>query len=354
MVRLVLAGGGTGGHVYPLLALAEHLRELGHEVFALGTATGLEAELVPAAGFELIEIPKLSFPRRMNLTALRFPARYRALTNRVALEFRQRKIELVVGFGGYASAPAYSAAARLRIPFVVHEANVRPGLANRLGARKAAAVASAFPETKLARATVVGMPLRRDFLVTAELDSAQARIELGLDPMTPTLLVTGGSLGAQRINQGLLESLELIRAAGIQVFHIAGRTSGLEPISEPGYIRVSYLHRMDVAMAAATFAISRAGASTVAELMVFSVPSLLVPYPVGNGEQLFNARQAVSTGAAQLVLDRDFGVSSIAELVIPTISSPKLLREMRIAAKLNAVPDATERLANLVLAQLDT
>lgn len=354
MVKILLAGGGTGGHVYPLLALATYLREQGHEVHALGTAAGLEAELVPAAGFPLIEIPKVSFPRRLNANAIRFPQRYRALTRAVESQLTRLDIRLVIGFGGYAAAPAYSAAAKLGIPFVVHEANIRPGLANRLGSRKAAAVACAFPGTKLARATVVGMPIRRDFLDSLELDAAQARVELGLDPVTPTLLVTGGSLGAQRINQGLLDSLDLIRAAGIQVFHIAGKGSGLEPLSEQGYTRVSYLHRMDVAMAAASFAISRAGASTVAELMLFGVPALLIPYPVGNGEQLLNAQFAAASGAAIVVLDRDFGPASVAELVVPTISSGKVLQEMRNQAKKHSVPDATERLARLALSKLDT
>ena len=354
MVRVLVAGGGTGGHVYPLLAVAEALRSAGHEVVALGTTTGLEAELVPAAGFPLIEIAKLSFPRRLNAAALRFPLRYRNLTSQVASHLAELNTELVIGFGGYAAAPAYSAAASRRIPFVVHEANIRPGLANRLGARKAAAVACAFPGTKLPRAEVVGMPIRPDFLQSLNLDAAQARIELGLDPLTPTLLVTGGSLGAQRINQGVIASLDLIRAAGIQVFHIAGRGSGLEPVSEAGYLRVSYLHRMDVAMAAASFAVSRAGASTIAELMLFGVPSLLVPYPVGNGEQQQNAEFAVSVGAAFMVLDRDFEQTAIAEQVVPAISSAKRLQQMSDSAKLHSVPDATERLVRLALAQVDT
>lgn len=354
MAKILLAGGGTGGHVYPLLAVAECLRDWGHEVQVLGTSKGLEAELVPAAGFKLIEIPKLSFPRRLSMAALRFPAQYQALTRQVENQLAKLEIDVVLGFGGYVAAPAYSAAARLGIPFVVHEANIRPGLANRLGAKKAAAVACAFPGTKLARAEVLGMPIRRQFLQTLELDSAQARVELGLDPMTPTLLVTGGSLGAQRINRAVLDAHDLIRAAGIQVFHITGKGSGLDPLNEPGYLRVNYLSRMDVAMAAATFAISRAGASTVAELMLFGVPSLLVPYPVGNGEQQQNAEFAVATGSALLVLDKDFGSSAIAELVVPTVSSAKRLQEMSSLAKQHATPDAAERLAQLALKQLDT
>ena len=168
------------------------------------------------------------------------------------------------------------------------------------------------------------------------------------------MLVTGGSLGAQRINKGILASLELTRAAGIQVFHIAGKGSGLEPVTEPGYLRVGYLHRMDVAMAAASFAISRAGASTVSELMLFGVPALLVPYPVGNGEQQQNAEFAVGVGAAQMVLDRDFDHSAVAELVVPTISSAKRLQQMRKCARSNSAPNATERLVQLALAQVDT
>ncbi|MFM1926648.1 MAG: hypothetical protein RLZ06_224, partial [Actinomycetota bacterium] len=204
MTNYLLTGGGTAGHVNPLLALADAITK-GNEsdkVLALGTAEGLETRLVAERGYELATIAKLPFPRRLNAYAFRFPARFAAAVRQTRTLLKQRKIEVVVGFGGYASAPAYLAAALERVPLVIHEANALPGMANKLGAGFAKAIGVAFKSTPLRNAQFVGMPLRKEIeALASKQNKAAARSFFGLDPESFTLLVTGGSLGAKRINE---------------------------------------------------------------------------------------------------------------------------------------------------------
>lgn len=354
-MRFLLAGGGTAGHVNPLLALAEALRADGHEAVALGTAEGLEQRLVPQRNFELLTVPRLPLPRKLSFSLPLFPFRLWAAAWKVRGIIKQRKFDAVVGFGGYASAPAYLGAKLAGVPIVVHEANAKSGFANRLGARLGAQVGVAFGYSDITGAALVGMPLRSEILASvAGYDRQQARVELGLDPMLPTLLVTGGSLGARRLNLAVIAALGDLLRAGIQVLHIVGENADLEPLVEPGYLRLSYCDRMDAAIAASDFAISRAGASTVSEFTACGLPAAYVPYPVGNGEQRFNALGAVEAGAAIMCPDQEFDADFIRSRVIPLVSHQKSLNQMSVAAMSIAIPDGTERLKQFVLAAVDT
>lgn len=351
MSRYLLAGGGTAGHVNPLLAVADRLRERqpDSEVLVLGTAEGLESRLVPMRGYELLTIPKLPFPRRPNADALRFPGRWRASVRRVREILGERNIDTVIGFGGYASAPAYSAARRAGVPLAVHEANAKPGLANRLGARWTSAVGVAFEGTRLPHAQLVGMPLRREI---EQLDRATVRgralAELGLDDR-PTLLVTGGSLGARRINGTMLASAREVTSAGYQVFHIQGGASEFSDPGVAGYHLVDYCDRMELALAACDVAVSRAGAATVSELSALGIPAVYVPYPVGNGEQRFNAAGVVRAGGAILVDDGSFDGSWVAQALLPLLGDADRLREMAAAAAKAGVRDGSDRMIDLAL-----
>jgi len=355
MSRFLLAGGGTGGHVNPLLALGQYLRDSGHEAIALGTKEGLESRLVPNRGFELLTIPRLPLPRKLSFALFGFPFRLLAASLKVARIIRAREIDCVVGFGGYASAPAYIAAKLTRTPLVVHEANALAGFANKLGARLTSFVGVSFSNSDLKQATLTGMPIRAEIVKSASgYDQQQARVELGLDPMLPTLLVTGGSLGAKSINDTVIQSLEQLNAAGIQVLHIVGDKADLEEITLPGYRRMGYCQVMDVAIAASNFAVSRAGSSTVSEFTATGLPALYVPYPVGNGEQRLNALTVVEAGGGLLVADRDFTPEFVQSSLIPVISHAKGLKTMSKNAKSLGIVDATERLGALVLTALDT
>ena len=351
MTTYLLAGGGTAGHVNPLLALADRikLREPDAVVIALGTSEGLESRLVPLRGYELQTVARLPFPRKLNRYALSFFANYSKAVASVRELIETRGVDVVVGFGGYASAPAYDAARKAGVPYVIHEANALPGMANRRGAKHAAAVAVAFDGTPLKNAVVVGMPLRAEIeaLVSGS-DKAKAREHFGLDAKTPTLLVTGGSLGAKRINEAVDASRKVLAAAGIQVLHIMGNRSELPEVSEPLYVRIAYCDQMELAIAAADVAISRSGAATVSEFTAIGLPAVYVPYPVGNGEQALNASTAVAAEAAILVKDADFTPEFVANTVVPLVSNSKRIATMSAATSLIAISDGAERLYRLV------
>jgi UDP-N-acetylglucosamine--N-acetylmuramyl-(pentapeptide) pyrophosphoryl-undecaprenol N-acetylglucosamine transferase len=224
---ILLAGGGTAGHVNPLLATADALRarEPNATIIVLGTSEGLEARLVPERGYELVTIERVPFPRRLSMSALRFPWRFLRAVRNVRSLIARRGVEVVVGFGGYAAAPAYLAARREGIPLVVHEANALPGIANRVGSRLTNHTAVTFEGTPLRNAVRTGMPIRSEI---AQLDRTVARAaaisQWGLDSGRPVLLVTGGSTGAARINSTIVNSIHEIVAAGWQVIHTVGES----------------------------------------------------------------------------------------------------------------------------------
>ncbi|MFM6963599.1 MAG: undecaprenyldiphospho-muramoylpentapeptide beta-N-acetylglucosaminyltransferase [Micrococcales bacterium] len=351
MTAYLLTGGGTAGHVNPLLSLADAIRadEPNAEIVALGTAEGLEANLVPARGYQLETIERLPFPRKPSGYALAFPFKFARAVKQIRSLIKRDSIDVVVGFGGYASAPAYVAARFEKVPIVVHEANALPGIANKLGSRIATKIAVAFTGTGLPNEIVTGMPLRKEIeqLVTSS-RKAEARNHFGLDPDSFTLLVTGGSLGAKKLNDVIEASRTKLQAAGIQVLHIVGGRSDLAPESSKGYVRLTYCDRMDLAIASADFAVSRAGASTVAEFSAVGLPALYVPYAVGNGEQKHNLRGLLGAGGGVMVLDRDFTEAYVAADLIPLISSSKQLAAMAKAAKSVGIVDGTARLLSLV------
>jgi UDP-N-acetylglucosamine--N-acetylmuramyl-(pentapeptide) pyrophosphoryl-undecaprenol N-acetylglucosamine transferase len=347
----LLAGGGTAGHVNPLLAVADGLRERDSsaDVLVLGTAEGLEARLVPARGYELLIVDKVPFPRRPNRQALAFPGRFRRAVAQVRNHIRTHGVDVVVGFGGYASAPAYVAARREGVAFVVHEANAKPGLANVLGARSAAATGVAFDGTPLRGGEVVGMPLRKEVI---ELDRAATRGEaaeyFGLDAARPVLLVFGGSLGAQRLNEALEGSWADVLAAGWQLLHVTGERSELVDPEVPGYALRRYVDRMDLAFALADLIVSRSGAATVSEVSALGIPALYVPYSVGNGEQRLNAASAVAAGAAELLDDATFDGDAVRTIVIPLLGDADRLARMADAADRVGTRNGTENVIALV------
>lgn len=359
-LRVLLAGGGSAGHVSPLLALADALtrRDENTEIVVLGTQAGLESRLVPAAGYRLHTIPRVPLPRKPSPDMLKLPVRLRAAIKSAGAAIDELNADVVVGVGGYVSTPAYLAARRRGVPIVVHEANSKPGIANRIGARFAARVAIAFPGTPLRDAVLVGMPMRR---AIAGLDRRTARREaaadLGLDPHLPTLLVTGGSLGAQRLNTALADGAQSLSDAGIQVLHIAGagKTDAVAAMVDlPGYHLVDYVDGMENAYAVADLIVCRAGAGTVSEVTAVGLPAVYVPLPIGNGEQRLNAQPAVDAGAAWLYADSDFTAETVSGPVRGLAQDPDRLAEMSARAERLGRRDGAERLAELVEAAAET
>lgn len=363
-LSVVVAGGGTAGHVEPALALADAVCRRVPEavVTALGTTTGLEARLVPARGYALAEIPRVPLPRRPTVDLLRVPGRVGSAVRRTRAHLDRVQADVVVGFGGYVALPAYLAARRRRTPLVVHEANARAGLANRVGARLTPYVAVAVEGTGLRGAQVLGIPLRPQI---AHLDRAavraQARAELGLPADGPVLLVTGGSQGAQRLNTAVVGAAADLAAAGVHVLHLAGptqaeavlaalgRVAPLSPGAPPTHRVLPYVDRMDLAYAAADLAVCRAGAMTCAELSAVGLPAVYVPLPIGNGEQALNARPIVDGGGGLLVDDADFDAERVRSLVLGLLRDPLRLAAMGTAAARLGHRDADQALAELVL-----
>jgi UDP-N-acetylglucosamine--N-acetylmuramyl-(pentapeptide) pyrophosphoryl-undecaprenol N-acetylglucosamine transferase len=351
MTNYLLAGGGTAGHVNPLLALADEIMAQSSEnkLWALGTAEGLESRLVPERGFNLLTIERLPMPRKLNGYAFAFPFIFMRAVKVIREYIKSNQIDVVVGFGGYASAPAYRAAKAMKVPYVVHEANALAGYANKVGARSASAVAVTFANTDLPGASLTGMPLRKEIVELTKTDHRfEANQYFNLDPKLTTLLVTGGSLGAKSINETLEQSRTLLEAAGIQVIHIVGDRAGLADVVVGGYRRISYCSRMELAIAAADFAVARSGAATVSEFTAVGLPAIFVPYPVGNGEQSHNAEQVVSAGGAQLVLDTDFTPAYVASTLIPLLSNKKAVTEMAAKAKSVGIVSGSANLLKLV------
>jgi len=357
MTTYLFAGGGTAGHVNPLLATADRLvaREPDATVLVLGTSEGLEAKLVPERGYELLTIPRLPLPRRLNGDALRFPGRWRSTVTQVREILRDRHVDVVVGFGGYASAPAYRAARLEKAPTAIHEQNAKPGFANRFGARGTRFVGTTFASTKLTHSTVVGLPLRRE-IETLDLPPARSegRALFGLDHRMPTLLVTGGSTGALRINESVSRSIAAILGSGWQVLHLTGSRS---PVVDPGlagYHILEYCDRMELALAVADLAISRAGAGTLAELAALGIPAVLVPYAAGNGEQAYNAQDAVHAGGAIVVTDDAFTPEYVQSELPALLRNRARIADMAARMVSVGVRDGADRMVELVLAARDS
>jgi len=350
MTRVVLAGGGTAGHVNPLLAVADELQRShglsARDISVIGTSEGLESRLVPEAGLVLHTLARLPFPRKLNLQAVAFAPRFILATVQALRMITRHRADVVAGFGGYASAPVYVAAWLSRTPLVIHEANAVPGFANLLGATLTRQVLTAFPTPRLRGAQVIGMPMKRSITHPASRPSlAQARTHFGLKPRIKTLLVTGGSQGAKRINDTLASLSEVVTGAGWQVLHIVGGTRDIPSDMPLGYVGMKYCDRMDLALASATAVISRAGAATVSEIQVLHIPAVFVPYPVGNGEQEKNARDSIECGAAILVRDADFTREKVIATLLPILQNEGVLERMSRAAAGLGKSDAAEHMA---------
>jgi UDP-N-acetylglucosamine--N-acetylmuramyl-(pentapeptide) pyrophosphoryl-undecaprenol N-acetylglucosamine transferase len=349
-LSVVVAGGGSAGHIEPALALADavcRLRPDAH-VTALGTERGLDTTLIPPRGYDLRLIPPVPLPRRPSGDLLRLPMKVRGAIRRVREVLTDVDADVVVGFGGYVALPAYLGA-RGRVPIVVHEANARAGLANKVGARFAAKVVAAVPGSGLAGAEVLGIPLRR---AVTTLDRpalrAEARAAFGLPPDGPVLLVFGGSQGARTLNTALAAALPGLLDAGIGVLHAYGR-GGTAAAEMPGYVPLPYIDDMHLAYAAADVVLGRAGAMTVAEVSAVGLPAVYVPLPHGNGEQALNAGPVVAAGGGVLVPDAELtGDRALAEL-LPILTDPARLAAMGAAARASGHADADERLAHVVI-----
>lgn len=317
-MKILFAGGGTAGHIEPALAVARGWRERhsNDEILFIGTDSGLENQLVPAAGFPLHHIPKVAIARTLSLSLLKVPFQL-VFSIRKTISLL-RDVDCAIGFGGYVSAPLYCAAVLTRTPFVIHEQNARPGWANKIGARLTPFLAVSYPVNTgaLSGAELTGLPLRQDVLValqqadgnwkaarTAAKKSVCARYEI--DSAKPLIFIFGGSQGSVAINNVIAQAQQTFTSQGVSVIHGIGKNNHL-PASTDIYKPLNYIDEMAVLYLAADLLISRSGAVTCAEAAALSKYSLFIPLPIGNGEQALNAQALVGAGRAELLAQSEF------------------------------------------------
>lgn len=357
---VVLAGGGTAGHVEPAMAVADALTALDPRIriTALGTARGLETRLVPERGYHLELITPVPLPRKPSGDLARLPPRVWRAVRETRAVLDRVGADVVIGFGGYVALPAYLAArgrpGRRRIPVVIHEANARAGLANRVGARTADRILSAVPNSGLRRAEVVGVPVRAAIttLDRAAL-RAQARAHFAFSEDARVLLVFGGSQGAVSLNRAVSAAAADLAAAGVSVLHAHGPKNTLElrtpDAGDPPYVAVPYLDRMDLAYSASDMVICRSGAMTVAEVSAVGLPAIYVPLPIGNGEQRLNALPVVDAGGGMIVADGALTPELVAREVSGLLNDAPRLAAMTTAAALVGHRDAALQVARAAL-----
>lgn len=366
----VIAGGGTGGHVQPALAVAHALVERGHDpttIRFVGSARGLEATLVPEAGFSITLLPGRGIrrgrsPGALLAAAVSVTGLLAATVRAVGLLLRRRPA-VVLAVGGYASLPCALAAVALRVPVVLAEQNSVPGSTNRLLGRFARAAAVAFPGTRLPRAVVTGTPVRPEAgsVDRSAAGRQRARSGLGLPQGRRVLGVAGGSLGSRRINQATVDLVRTWRPAGeVAVHHVVGARdfpefgAAVERAGGPAdpavwYRAVEYERRMPDLLAAADLMVCRAGGSTVAELALAGVPAVLVPLPGAPGDhQTGNARVLADAGGAVLLADTDCDGDRLADVVDGLLFEDGRLGAMGEAARRVGRPDAARLVAELV------
>ncbi len=362
-MKVVIAGGGTAGHVFPAVALADRL-VADHEaaVEFIGSSTGQESTLVPAAGYVLHGIAAAPLRREVSLASAKAP--FVAVGSIRACRPFLGDADVVVGMGGYASVPAVLAARRTHVPVVLHEQNAVPGLANRLLARTARSVGVSFADaaarfSKRVPVAVTGNPVRaqvRAVPSTRETLAAEAWDALDLDPDRTTVVVFGGSQGALHVDQTVAAALEgLADRSDLQLLVLAGREK-LDVVehaaARPMALRVraiAYLERMELAYAVADLAVARAGATSIAEMSVCGVPSILIPYPHATEDhQTANARELVRAGAADLYPDADLSPEGLVRRILDLVDDDARRTEMGRRAAAWSTPDADERLAALV------
>ena len=366
-VYAVIAGGGTGGHVIPGLAIGRALVARGHDPASLhfvGSQRGPESRLVPDAGFSLTVLPGRGIQRRLTAENVAAAAGLSRALGRAVRLLRALRPRVVVSVGGYASVPCALAAVSMRIPIVVHEQNAVPGAANRLVAPMARACAVSYEGTSLPRAVVTGNPVRPEVAAVDRAGGmAEARRELGLPADRSVLAVVGGSLGALTLNRAVLDALPAWAGRhDLAVHHVVGArdwdlvegelraADGRQPPDAPLFYRsVRYEDRMPLLLAAADLFVCRAGGNTVAELATVGVPSVLVPLPGAPGDhQTANGRVLADAGAAVLVPDGQMDGARLVAEVDGLLADPVRLAAMGKAATGVARPGAADDIAALV------
>lgn len=354
--KILISGGGTGGHIFPALSIANALRRrLDAEILFVGADNRMEMERVPAAGYPIKGLPVAGFDRRhllRNFSVLLKLRKSLRMARNIVRDFRP---DIAIGVGGYCSGPTLKAAQRAGVPTLIQEQNSYAGVTNKLLAAKARAICVAYPEMQrffpADRIVMTGNPIRRDLLDTS-LTAADARRSFGLNPDLPVLLVIGGSLGAMTLNESLEHGIQTLAENGIQVIWQTGKSFGERGPEAVrglrGVVVTKFITNMGAAYAAADLVVSRAGAGSISELELLGKPCILVPSPnVAEDHQTKNARALADHGAAVLIPDSQARHDLVPE-ALALINDKKRLAEMSENIKKLALPDSDERIVDEV------
>ena len=359
-IKIILSGGGTGGHVFPAIAIASEIKQLypKSEILFVGAKGKMEMEKVPSAGFEIKCLWISGFQRRLTWSNLLFPFKLVSSLLSAYLILRKFKPNLVVGTGGYASGPLLEIAVRMKIPIVIQEQNSFPGITNRILAPKASLICVAFPGLEkyfpASKVRVTGNPVRKD-LLNVKAIRQQAFDYFNLDWQKPVLLVIGGSLGARTINEAICENLGFILSNGYQIIWQTGKAYyetveySVKEWAERGVVVVPFIARMDYAYSAADLVISRAGAISLSELAVLEKPSVLIPSPnVTDDHQTKNALAFQEIKGAVLLKDQDTK-ADFQSTLLPLLKSKELRDEMTQNLSKIAKPNAAQDIVKEIL-----
>lgn len=357
----VISAGGTAGHINPALAVCDELRKRGHEILFVGTPDHLEAKLAVQEGFDFEAFAVSGFDRAHPLTLLTSGGKLLKATRRAKKMFSVKRPDAVVTFGAYVSIPVGRAAFELGIPLIIHEQNSVAGMANAYLAKHATITALTYGESAealdcLHEPIVVGNPVRASFETSSR---SAGRELLGIPQDALVLLVFGGSLGAQHLNSAICAMKErLLSIDKLVVVHSTGALDhesvleqlSLSPEEQERWKVFEYIDAMGDVLAASDLVVSRAGASSLAEIMTLGIPAILVPYPYARGDhQTLNARSCVAVGAAELVCDDDVESQAFSDLVVDLLSDSARRDTMAAASKQLSGSDARVRLADLVI-----
>ncbi len=358
-MRLMITGGGTGGHTSPAVAILEELqrRDSLLELMWVGRRGNIEERICESRSIPFRHVGVEGWPRHGRIKKLWMLARLGVNVARCALYIQRFRPQVVVGVGGYVSVPLMFTAQRLGIPTVLHEQNKHLGMANRLLAARATRILLSYPDTTgeypRHKSRVVGNPVRTDFISPP--DKASARAEFELEDVPPVVLASGGSQGAHRLNQAMMDALPTFRAGDAQFIWMTGNAdiAAARAVAEKAAVPVRvfpFIEKMAAACAAAELLVSRAGASSTAEIAVMGKPSILVPFPhATDNHQEQNARAFEAADAARVILDRDCTGETLGEAIRSLLSDADRLKKMGHAAHGLARPAAAELIAEEIL-----
>lgn len=364
--KLIVAvtGGGTGGHIYPAIAVAQALKQDAdiEKVYYVGCPGNMEKEIAIKEGLEFIPVPTSGMPRKLGIDLIKWYLKLNKSVGTALIRLRRIKPDVILGTGGYVSGPVLIAAIILKIPFVIHDPDAHPGIVNRFMAPWAKTVSLAFEGAKSyinsKNIVINGNPIRSSI---SNIERETALNDLDLDPNKKTLLVIGGSQGAKTINNAMLDSIKaLIVEHNLQVIHQTGKKNYEEYIQQisqkwpeykenKSYIVAPYFDNMSIPLAAADLAISRAGSLSISELNLSKLPSILVPYPYAAADhQRYNARALVKAGASEYLEDADCNQRNLTELVLQILNNEEKLKSMQLANKQLAKPNSTDNLVKII------